>query len=244
MLKWSDLVGRLSDRTILDGQAWPREVYMIDGSGVESRGQLVNVSRRRAHVIVPVQIPAGEMLELRLPNRTSKGMVLYCRALGGQFLVALAVHPFTHQLLEVYPDERRQEPRFEAHEAITLTVISVQPAKSIPGRVVNISQSGLGLVLEAVVPPGELVEIRAASMVAFGEVRYCRSIRDGHFRVGVTLDETLLMDLRELRSSFGAGFLTGIGRRLLTRVVDVLQSRLAIATKLNTRSEKKPNLPG
>src|SRR5689334_2273255 len=174
MLKWADLAEKLSWVTRLEGRAWPAEIDVLSGTDVESHGQVVNVSRGRVHILVPAHIAAGRVLVLRSRNRTAKAKALYSRPLSSQYLVALAVPPHRYKAAEARPDERRQEPRFRAHEAITLTLISVQPANSIQGWLVDVSQSGIGLVLEAFAPPGQLVEIRAGSMVAFGEVLYCR----------------------------------------------------------------------
>ena len=225
MLKWADLVEKLSWATTLEGRAWPVEIEVLSGADVESHGQVVNISRGRIHILVPAHITAGRLLVLRSRSRTAKAKALYSRPLSGQYLVALAVPPHRYQAAEARPDERRQEPRFKAHEAITLTAISVQSANSIRGWLVDVSQSGLGLVLEAFAPPGQLVEIRAGSMVAFGEVLYCRQEPTKQFRVGVIADQTLLVDLRELHSSFATKFLARL-RSNLTHALHSLGFRL------------------
>ena len=97
--------------------------------------------------------------------------------------------------------EQRREPRFEADQAVVLTVLSDPPTR-IEARVKNASGRGLGLVAGAPVDPGAAVRIELEDAVVLGEAIYCRRESDGHF-IGVELDQ-VLVGLTELGRNLAA----------------------------------------
>jgi hypothetical protein len=167
------------------------EIRVTLDAGMEVRGEILSISRAGMHVRFPVQFPDGAVLSFRVQNCTAIGRVEYCRPDVDQFFIALTMS-----------GDRRREPRLSANEQITLSVISAEKTGRIHGRLVDVSQSGIGLIIESPVAVGALAEVRAdGGSVLYGEVRNCTACGDG-FRVGILAEETLLW-----RSSRKASFL-------------------------------------
>ena len=95
--------------------------------------------------------------------------------------------------------DQRREPRFEADQAVVITILTEQPTR-MTARVRNASGRGLGLLVASRVEPGAAIRIEIEDAVVLGEAIYCRQEADGHF-IGVELDQVLVG-------------LTELGRRL------------------------------
>lgn len=163
------------------------DIDLILGNGVEVRGEIVNVSRVGMHLRVPVRFADGDVLRFRVHGCTSKGKVLYCRPDGDHYFMALSAS-----------GERRKEPRLSADEPVTLSVIYAEgTGRSIRGRLMDISKSGIGVICVSPIAVGCLVEIRADGGVLYGEVRNCTHMQGGGFRIGILAEEAFAGDLRE-----------------------------------------------
>jgi hypothetical protein len=97
--------------------------------------------------------------------------------------------------------DQRREPRFEADQPVTVTVLSAPPAR-MNACVRNASGRGLGLFTSAPVPPGAAIRIEFDDNLVLGEAIYCRAEQEGHF-VGVELDQ-VLVGLTELGRNLAA----------------------------------------
>jgi hypothetical protein len=64
----------------------------------------------------------------------------------------------------------------------------------VEGRVVEVSKSGLQVLLGASVLAGDLVRITCARMIISGHIRYCRPNDTGSFNTGVEIDDTQYID--------------------------------------------------
>jgi hypothetical protein len=169
-----------------DGSTSP-EIRVILETGVEVPGEILNVSRAGMHVRFPVRFADGAVLSFRVRDCTAMGQVLYCRPDGDRFFVALTMS-----------GDRRSEPRLSANEQITLVVISAEKPGRIRGRLIDVSQSGVGLRVESSVRVGALVEVRAnGGSLLYGEVRNCARAPEGGFRIGILTEESFFGDLRE-----------------------------------------------
>jgi hypothetical protein len=98
--------------------------------------------------------------------------------------------------------DQRREPRFEADQAVAVTILSEQPIRLI-GRVRNASGRGLGLFVPCRIDTGAAIRIEIDDAAVLGEAIYCRSEGDGYF-IGVELDQVLvgLTELGRRLSSF------------------------------------------
>jgi len=188
------------------------EIRVILDTGVEVRGKILNVSRVGMHVRVPVRFADRTVLTFRLHDCTSKGQVLYCRPDGDEFFMGLSTS-----------GERRSEPRFSTNELIMLSVISEDKScRTVRGRLVDVSRSGIGVVTATSVAIGTLVEVRADGRVLYGEVRNCTEIQRSEFRIGIFVEDTFVRDLREghlspMHESVGVRAI-GMLKRLMKRL--------------------------
>jgi hypothetical protein len=97
--------------------------------------------------------------------------------------------------------DQRRETRFEADQAVVVTILREQPTR-LAARVRNASGRGLGLFVPCRIDPGAAIRIETDDAVVLGEAIYCRSEPDGYF-IGVELDQ-LLVGLTELSRHLSA----------------------------------------
>jgi len=95
--------------------------------------------------------------------------------------------------------DQRREPRFQANQAVVVTILTEQPTR-MAAQVRNASGRGLGLVMPCRVEPGAAIRIEIDDAVVLGEAIYCRAEQESYF-IGVELDQVLVG-------------LTELGRRL------------------------------
>lgn len=103
-------------------------------------------------------------------------------------------------------EERRQDPRIENSSVLDLKILfaSETPGllgKNISGSTVDISVSGLGLLVDIDVPVKSTLDVRITLKGEFkkyflsGKVRWCRpSVEEGMYALGVALHERTDVD--------------------------------------------------
>jgi hypothetical protein len=64
-------------------------------------------------------------------------------------------------------------------------------ADNFDGRILDVSKSGLRLLMATNVMPGSFVKVRMKDYIAFGVARYCAPATEGFF-IGVQLDDHVL----------------------------------------------------
>jgi len=88
----------------------------------------------------------------------------------------------------VETDERRKELRYPTDGWAKVVVPFLPEPQIVSAHVVDVSRGGMRLKLQAPLEPGTLLQIEMKSVLATGEVRYCRP--DGNeYSVGIQLDE-------------------------------------------------------
>jgi PilZ domain len=107
--------------------------------------------------------------------------------------------------------EQRREPRFEADQAVAVTLLGETELKH-SARVKNASGRGLALEMCSPVAPGTALKIEFDDAVVLGEAVYCRGAKGQHL-VGVELDQMLcgLTELGRKLQEFTGEPLTGDG---------------------------------
>jgi hypothetical protein len=85
--------------------------------------------------------------------------------------------------------ESRQQPRFEIHQEITLTLLG-EVETVLPGKVVKVSGTGMCLLSSQALVPGAALKIEMADTLVLGEVIYCRPQGAG-YQMGIALDQAL-----------------------------------------------------
>lgn len=186
----------------------PGGIYVVHAPGSETAGEVVAVSPGRISVRLPIRLANGLSVEIRVRDCHSQAHVLYSRPEQNRFFITLALG-----------EDRRMEPRFTANQRVELSVIASDNPMKFQGRMVDVSQSGVGLILKSRLKPGMLVEIRARGVVAFGKVQHCSSEgKTGTYRIGVAVEESLLGSLAE-------GHLFS-GSQLIRRGLNAIVARL------------------
>lgn len=85
--------------------------------------------------------------------------------------------------------DARTEPRFSVREEpAALWVLNHQQSRAREARLLDISHSGLGIVLEEEIPAGSWIRVEFGDVAVFGEVRYCRQQGGGEYRLGALTD--------------------------------------------------------
>lgn len=131
-------------------------------------------------VAAPVPLKPERRLDIVFESRRIECQVVYCQPDGaGSFSLGI-------RMTQKDGDALRAEPRIPVDLQAKVNL----PGAEVPlnGRVVNISASGLGLLLDREVPTDELAYVELDIGYAFGEIRHCSKIPSG-YRVGLKLDE-------------------------------------------------------
>ncbi len=85
--------------------------------------------------------------------------------------------------------DARTEHRFAVREEkAVLWVLHPRQAHAREGRLLDVSHSGLGIVLPEEIPAGSWIRVEFGDVAVFGEVRYCRQQAGGEFRMGALTD--------------------------------------------------------
>jgi len=87
---------------------------------------------------------------------------------------------------------RRQETRLPCDPGDVRLELNGSP-EPVEGHIVEVSKSGLQLILGTAVPVGESVRVIRANTVISGEIRYCRQNDEGFFETGVAILDFQLM---------------------------------------------------
>ena len=78
--------------------------------------------------------------------------------------------------------DKRSEPRLFIDEPATLYVLRPASGEHIAVRILDMSQSGVGLRSSEPLPPGALVHVRIRDrIVALGEVKYSARVEDAYY---------------------------------------------------------------
>ncbi len=80
----------------------------------------------------------------------------------------------------------RSEPRFIAHQSVTIDLLDSGGVADSAGTIVDFSEHGIGLEAEAALASGARVRLRWDRGSVVGEVRYCRQTL-GKFRIGIKI---------------------------------------------------------
>ena len=110
----------------------------------------------------------------------------------------------------IWSVDRRLHTRSLADLEVQLTRLRRQE-ESVPGRLADISEAGLCLILPCELWPEELVKLEAADSILFGHVAYSTWKRNA-FRTGIEIERVLLggTDLAQLLQSVIRNAMPGV----------------------------------
>jgi hypothetical protein len=86
--------------------------------------------------------------------------------------------------------DRRTEIRYPAQDPAELELLP-GPSEPMFGTILDVSRSGLRVVIPRRIDSGAQVQVKLHHNVIFGEVRYCRAI-SGAFHVGLRIKDLVL----------------------------------------------------
>lgn len=160
--------------------AIPVTLRLLDEMHEHVRGHIRRVNTGFFLIAAPMLLKPERRVEINFEGRRIECQVVYCHPeSAGIFHLGV-------RMAHANGDALRAEPRIPVDLDAKLTIAGIE--LPIAGRVVNISASGLGLLLDQEVPGGELAYIELAIGFAFGEIRHCSKTAAG-YRVGMKLDE-------------------------------------------------------
>lgn len=102
--------------------------------------------------------------------------------------------------------EHRSQPRIDVNYPISVRVLSTPERSILPGRLLNISQDGAGLITQELIPVNSLVQLELPDVLMLGEVTRAVLHREGH-HIGVRVYHSL-----NKLNEFNPDFLAAVGR--------------------------------
>lgn len=139
--------------------------------------RILNAADRAIKLRLPTPVHDGEPVEVELaPGFHEKGHILYCRKQSDGFDV----------VVELRRDNQRKEVRVEDSKAALLCDLETSPGRGVTAEVVDLSESGLGVVTALPLKVGSLVSVATDDFFVLGEVRHCTPTRYGNaYRSGI-----------------------------------------------------------
>lgn len=166
--------GRSNDLEVL--------ITALDDSGIQVFGALQKTIAGVLQVSVPIPLAIQMHVSLRLSDTVqTEGKITACEKREGSYFVDVKVQ------------ELRTEPRFAVNDPAQVTVINVPDYPCLEGHVLNLSKSGLALMMSTAIPTGCQVKVELTDGVVLGEVRYCKK-SDEEFTAGVAIETVMFRE--------------------------------------------------
>ena len=149
-------------------------------------GRIVNISQGAIHVKIPEYLPAKPVRVWFSEDCHSDGQVVFCRAEKDAYRTG--IH---------FPPDPRLHKRSELRIPLTnqpavISHLEGRTAERYDAQAVDISRSGLGLLVDRHLTVDTWIKVELGFAIAFGEVLYSKPTEAGVYRVGLRV-ETLLM---------------------------------------------------
>ncbi len=94
--------------------------------------------------------------------------------------------------------DMRSEPRFLVkHDPALVTALVGPELVPVQARLLDLSHSGLGLLVDVHLPTNAWIKVEFGATIIFGEVRHCRLMQDGQYRLGARSDTVLFRKVQE-----------------------------------------------
>jgi hypothetical protein len=165
------------------------------------RAQLVNISQGAIHIRVSQFLTADSVRVWFSEDCHSDGKLIFCRAEENTYRAG--IH---------FPPDAQHHPRSELriplmNQSAIVSQLEGRTQVRYDAQAIDISRSGLGLLVEQRLPINTWVKVELAFAIVFGEVMYSKANEYGGYRVGLRT-ETLLM--RDGRTSLDAETLASL----------------------------------
>jgi hypothetical protein len=199
----------------------PVQIQLLDGEKELIPAEICRVNAGFLRLAVFVPIEANRSLEVLYAGRRILCEVAYCERQQ-------------HKILEYHIGAQmirgggiRTERRLPVDLPATLEYPGAH-GRPVAARVIDISQSGLGLELPILIPAGTLVLIDLGYGIAFGEIRHCAKKTSHVYRAGFQLDEFISRDGAQSNVTAKRAFDCSVLRMFLR-----LSKRIAAAFSIN-----------
>jgi hypothetical protein len=120
----------------------------------------------------------------------SDGHIIFCRVQKNAYLVCIHFPPNPQQY------HRSEERVALSNEPATVFALEDPSRTKYEAHAVDISRSGLGLIMDRRLTPLTWVKVELAFAILFGEVRYCTPNGDYRFRVGLRIETLFERNIR------------------------------------------------
>ncbi len=159
----------------------PVELQLLDGDRERIGAHIRRVNSGFFQLRSPLHLRDDRKLELLYEGRRIEAEVVYSKK------QELGIH---HVGIRTCGNHGAVRKELRLPVDVQATVSVPGSTAPLPARVSDMSQSGLGLILRKEIPPGTAVSVDLGHGVAFGEIRYCKSISSkGRYRAGFWLEE-------------------------------------------------------
>jgi hypothetical protein len=164
----------------------PVTLHFPDGDRLHARIRRVNTGFFQ--LLSHFHLDPECIVEIEYEHRRIEVEVVYCHSQdNGEYHLGLRMVSGAH-------GTTRQELRLPVDVQAKLTIEGSDVA--IPIRLVDMSQSGLGMILSQAVSPDAAASIDLEHGTAFGEIRYCREQNEHTYRAGFWLEEFIPLEHR------------------------------------------------
>jgi hypothetical protein len=154
----------------------------------EILGTILNISQGAVHVKVPEFLPAKPVRVWFSEDCYHDGQVIFCRAEKDAYRTGIHFPPDpTHY--------KRSELRIPlSNQPAVISHLEGGTGMRYEARAVDISRSGLGLLVDRQFIVDTWVKVELGFAIAFGEVMYSKPTESGEYRVGLRVESLLMRE--------------------------------------------------
>lgn len=154
-------------------------LHLPDGAREDFAATIRRVNTGLFQLQSPMNLLEGCKLQILYLNRRIEGEVAYCQAVdGGGYDLGVRMSGGEETV--------RKELRLPVDVSCTL---KLPGAEAMAVRIVDMAQSGLGLLLPNSVPAGISAAIDLVDGIAFGEINYCKAQPVDGYRAAFRIEE-------------------------------------------------------
>jgi hypothetical protein len=156
----------------------------------EIHGVIANITQGAIHVRVSQFLNSKSVRVWFSENCHSDGQLLFCRADEKAYCAGI-----------LFPPDPQQRARSElrvplTNESAVITQLEGQAHAKCDAQAVDISRSGLGLLVDQRFTVGGWIKVELSFAIVFGEVMYSKPFPDGKYRLGLRIETLLMRDGR------------------------------------------------
>jgi hypothetical protein len=164
----------------------PVQLFAMDGARETFSARIRRVNSGFFQLRITMAVGVGRKLVMHYDSCRVELEVLYCQNPGiGPYYVGAKV-------LNQDGGAVRKEVRLPVDILAKVTVPGQLDRND--ARIIDMSSSGLGLVVPRSVDTGSVIAVDTGLGIAFGEVRHCAKTPQGDYRIGISLEEFITRD--------------------------------------------------